>query len=374
MGKLGSARALRWMVTAAMAAAALVAAPGVASAISGGEYSPAQQDCSKRADAYDKSNEAERGCHTLKVNVESGETRYAEAGIDQMPNGPGLGVLLEVGTPGEKNFPHAGCAAVNTNGTGGGVGNNCGTDEPPAGGLGAGLVGDIYSPQDGTLNPSTAPDPAATADNISSNGLEVYMGADDNLDAGEHDGVDNQPATGTEGIANGPSDGGAVHAHARPAADPTPSASNPVPVAGASFGSCADGICEEVTTYRHAVYQGGDTSKSRDVANYEGKSWDPYGCSSGSLSDEQACFDGTHPHGMNDYRNAEGTVNAEPGVQVYEDPDPQASPIDPVKEFQDGATGSNNDPTLYPLPGTYAGTCGVIVDGAEVTNNPAQHC
>jgi hypothetical protein len=373
MGKLGSARALRWMVTATVAAAALVAAPGVASAISGGEYSPAQQDCSKEADAYSNKDQAERGCHTLKLNVESGDTRYAEAGIDQMPDGSSTGVLLGVGTPGDDNFPHAGCAAVNTDGTGGGEGNNCGTDDPTGEGVGAGLVGDANT-QDGGVTPSTgAPDVAGTAGNLSANGLEVYMGADDNLDAGEHDGVDNQPATGTEGIANGPSDGGAVHAHVRPAADPTPSASNPVPVAGASFGSCADGICEEVTTYRHAVYQGGGTGE-RDVANYEGKDWDPYTCSSGNLDDEMNCFDGDHPGGMNDYRNAEGTVYAEPGVQVYEDPDPQASPIDPVKELQDGASGGDNEPTLYPLPGTYAGTCGVIVDGAEVSNNPAQPC
>ena len=36
---------------------------------------------------------------------------------------------------------------------------------------------------------------------------------------------------------------------------------------------------------------------------------------------------------MNSWRQQEaGTVNAEPGVQVYEDPDPQASPLDPAYE------------------------------------------
>ena len=45
-----------------------------------------------------------------------------------------------------------------------------------------------------------------------------------------------------------------------------------------------------------------------------------------------------------------GTVYAEPGVQVYEDPDPEGSPIGP-----------------YPLPAAYAGTCGVVLGGGPIT-------
>jgi hypothetical protein len=46
-------------------------------------------------------------------------------------------------------------------------------------------------------------------------------------------------------------------------------------------------------------------------------------------------------------------VYAEPGVQVYEDPDAQASPIGP-----------------YPLPAVYAGTCGGIVGGGSAPAAP----
>jgi hypothetical protein len=56
---------------------------------------------------------------------------------------------------------------------------------------------------------------------------------------------------------------------------------------------------------------------------------------------------------MYSWHDQVGTVYAEPGVQVYEDPDPEGSPIGP-----------------YPLPGAYAGTCGVLVGGGPI-NAPA---
>ena len=72
---------------------------------------------------------------------------------------------------------------------------------------------------------------------------------------------------------------------------------------------------------------------------------------------------------MNDYRAQEAqNVYAEPGVQVYGDPDPQSSPIDPVYEFENGAGIPNNGPTLYPLPSAYAGTCGAAANGQVVVN------
>ena len=59
---------------------------------------------------------------------------------------------------------------------------------------------------------------------------------------------------------------------------------------------------------------------------------------------------------MNSWRQHEaGTVNAEPGVQVYEDPDAQASPLDPAYE-----AGLSQQPVLYPIPAAYAGTCGSL--------------
>jgi hypothetical protein len=335
-----------------------VAGTGVAMAVSGGGYDPAQQDCSPTAmQNTNNGSTVERGCHTAKLNVEDGKgTRYAEVGIDQMPNGPSTPGLLGVGYPGASNFPHAGCVAVNTAGTGGGKGKGCGTN---AKGTGFTATGDTENTTRNAVTPETGS--ANTLSGLATNGLELYLGADDNLDAGEHDGVDLKNGTGSS--ANGPSDGGAVRAHVRPqAATTTPSATNPVPVAGASEGFCADGICQEVTTYQQALYQGNPGGKSsRDVANYDGKQWDPYNCSSGSPTDEKACQ--TKGHGsMNSWRNSEAhTVYAEPGVQVYEDPDPQASPIDPLYE-----AGLAPNQKLYPLTGAYVGTCGVIAGGGAV--------
>jgi hypothetical protein len=50
---------------------------------------------------------------------------------------------------------------------------------------------------------------------------------------------------------------------------------------------------------------------------------------------------------------------------VYEDPDPQASPLDPAYE-----AGATPQPTLYPIPGAYAGTCGVTAGGGPVATAP----
>jgi hypothetical protein len=68
---------------------------------------------------------------------------------------------------------------------------------------------------------------------------------------------------------------------------------------------------------------------------------------------------------MDDWRKQEAqNVYAEPGVQVYEDPDPQASPLDPV--FEAGIT---PQPVLYPIPAAYAGTCGVTAGGGPVAGS-----
>jgi hypothetical protein len=69
---------------------------------------------------------------------------------------------------------------------------------------------------------------------------------------------------------------------------------------------------------------------------------------------------------MDWYRQQEASnVYAEPGVTVYEDPDPQGSPVGPQQ--------------LYPLPAAYAGTCGVAAGGglvqapkSPVTNSAGQ--
>ena len=341
---------------------------GVAAAVSGGGYNPSDQDCSANADATNAGQKhaapnPEPGCHNFEVSVDGANgTRYAEVGIDQLPNGyPSTPGLFGVGVPGSPNFPHSGCAAVNTNGTGGGPGKGCGSGD----GLGGSSTFDIYDLSNLQLTPSTgAPDLDALAAGAGE-GFDVYLGADDNLDAGEHDGVDGN--YGTKKSVNGPSDGGAVQAHVTPKnASTTPSLTNPAPVAGAQFGSCADGVCESATSQRYAVYQGDPNGKtSRDVANYQGKAWDSYDCSSGSPESEQKCHDATHKD-MDSYREGEaGNVYAEPGVQVYEDPDAQSSPIDPF--YEGGLYGM---PMLYPLPGVYLGTCGVIFGGGPVFTMP----
>ncbi|GAC1517546.1 MAG: hypothetical protein NVS1B12_03550 [Acidimicrobiales bacterium] len=336
---------------------------GAALAVSGGGYSSQGQDCSPNADAFSTQG-AEPGCHNFKVNVTDGHgQRYAEVGLDQLPQGPSIGALAGVATPGSPNFPHAGCAAVNTNGTQGGKGRNCGSNRH---GVGAAAVFDTQNPGRNKVTTSTGtPDAAALASSVAS-GFDLYLGADDNLDAGEHDGVDGLARTGTKRSVNGPSDGGAVTAHVSPkAATARPSLRNPVPAAGASEGACADGFCEETTTQRQAVYHGGPKG-SRSVADYGNKQWDPYNCSSGDLKGEKACKSGTHDS-MDAWRRSEAAdVYAEPGVQVYEDPDPQGSPIDPVYE-----AGLTPSPMLYPIPGAYAGTCGVVAGGGPVLSAPA---
>lgn len=336
---------------------------GAALAVSGGGYSSQGQDCSPNADAF-STQSAEPGCHNFKTNVTDGQgKRYAEVGLDQMPQGPSVGALAGVGTPGSANFPHAGCASVNTNGTKGGKGKNCGTNKK---GVGAAATFDTRKPGNTKVTPSAGTPDAAGLGSSAMTGFNLYLGADDNLDAGEHDGVDGLAKSGTKHSVNGPSDGGAVSAHVTPkSATAKPSLTNPVPAAGASEGACADGFCEETTTQRQAVYHGG-TKGSRSVSNYQNKQWDPYNCSSGDLKGEQACNSGSH-NSMDAWKSSEASsVYAEPGVQVYEDPDPQGSPIDPFYE-----AGLTKTPDLYPIPGFYAGTCGVVAGGGPLLSAPA---
>ncbi|MBV9254567.1 MAG: hypothetical protein JO054_10070, partial [Actinobacteria bacterium] len=221
----------RHALTALLAVVFALFSVGIAAAVSGGGYNSNDQDCSAGADATNAGQKhaapnPEPRCHNFEVSVDGANgTRYAEVGIDQLPDGypdfPG-GFLFGIGQPGSPNFPHSGCAAVNTNGTGGGPGKGCGSGD----GLGGHSEFDLYDLQHLKLTPSTgAPDLDALAAGAGQ-GVDVYLGADDNLDAGEHDGVDGN--YGTKKSVNGPSDGGAVKAHVTPnAASTTPSLSNP---------------------------------------------------------------------------------------------------------------------------------------------------
>jgi hypothetical protein len=371
-------RRLRTRVaTAAAATAVLATLTTGAWAVSGGGYTPGQQDCSPTADANNFQG-AEPGCHNLALNVEDSQGhRYASVGTEQEAQGDNV---------------HAADANVDSNGDGTGTGGSVAADtnyQPFAPGdcdlfdiptypinlilaaLGQGAGGCSLDPQAPSGAPTVTPairtgTPNGSAAQLT-DGATVYFGADDNLDTGEHDGVDSK--NGTRHSANGPSDGGAivVNWHPKDAAawiaalsgfpsNPGGFLSNPVPLVDGGFGACADGMCASVQTRQRTVYQGG-TAGQRDVANYDGKNWDPEACDSGSSADERQCAgpSSSDPDNMDGYRKAEKSeVDAEPGVQVYEDPDPQASPL-----------------TVYPLPAGYAGTCGVILGGGAAPAAPA---
>jgi hypothetical protein len=209
-------------------------------------------------------------------------------------------------------------------------------------------------------------------------GLLLYLGADDNLDAGEHDGLGPySDAAGQQnnGAHNGSSDGGAMTASVTPQnALNLPSQTNPEGLINDSLGFCADGICIEGTTQQQTVYNGcgapdangnapcaSGTPQNGNVYDYSKP--DPSvqseqtGCSSGdaSGSSDAACG----PGGMNNVRSHTPTnMNAEPGVQLYTDPDSQRSPALPDK--------SQSPVPLFPTPGVYVGTCGVYAGSPDL--------
>ena len=344
----------------------------------------------------------------------STDTQWVSTGTNQAPNDPnsqGTPGLLSVGYPGQSGSPHAGCLSLNTDGTNknGGTGGNaspqsssytqsnsnntCG-DNPN--GLGFSLTYDYYSllcpnvpvceagantgapgqNQPVTFTPDTGSQQTLT--DVLTQGLLVYLGMDDNFDNGEHDGL-NGPGGAyptsplTEGSTNGPSDGGGIVLAVDPqwfTSPGTPTGEHPEGLANLSTGACADGNCLTATTQQETVYYGcnantgeapgqdkcaNPSNKQRNVYDYSGKQWDPYNCSSGGGPGQTpepdsaaACGKG----GMDSWRQQEAQqVNAEPGVQFYEDPDAEGSPAAPV----------------YPNPALYAGTCGVWAGGGGLS-------
>ncbi|HZN15103.1 MAG TPA: hypothetical protein VFB78_12575 [Acidimicrobiales bacterium] len=272
-------------------AALLVLGGAAAWAVSDGQYDYHRHHCSGAADDSEDPGRVEEGCQSITINVADGAGNEGFVGLQQTADGQ-------------------------------------------------------------------APDPSAPVYGVPAtfdpaSGVHVYFGADDNLDDGEHD---SSPL-----IANGPSDGGAIVANADPAAldawvaafqaaDVAFLLTHPVPVVDAGSGACADGICLAITTIERVGYHGGDQSQpAQPVADYTGKSWDPETC--GGPSDTEA---DCGPGGILTWHNADGDRTVEPGVQVFEDPDPQGSPIGP-----------------YPLPAVYVGTCGVILGGGPSAQVPA---
>lgn len=194
-----------------------------------------------------------------------------------------------------------------------------------------------------------------------SQGGRIYFGADDNLSGGEHDGA--------SGMGHGPSDGGGIELSFDPASieawiaalqasDTAYLATHPLPFISFATGACADGVCFAVTTERRVAYQGGDPDSHRDSADYNNVRWDPDTCSgpdqnnTDPATSAEECDDpATAGQQENIYywNDQVGTVYNQPGVSLYEDPNPEGSPIGGV----------------YPIPGAYVGTCGIIVSPAE---------
>ena len=125
---------------------------------------------------------------------------------------------------------------------------------------------------------------------------------------------------------------------------------HPLPVGDGGFGACADGLCFSIQTQQRVAYKaGGKHPKSRDAANYDGHTWDPQACA-GPTDTNKDCGQ----HSMKWWHDHNQTTYVEPGIQIYEDPDPQGSPEGP-----------------YPLPAIYVGTCGFVAGGGTAPPFPA---
>jgi hypothetical protein len=307
---------------------------GAARAVSSGYYSPARQHCSTGADIFDNGGDhtAEPGCKNFIFTISDGNGHeYFGVGTRQTPDGTTVNTLdvwIDAGT---------------------------------------GKTISWTVSRSGVSKPTITASQEPQAQKIPTS-LHLYMGADDNLDFGEHD----ASSQANNGAGNGPSDGGALVVDINPTAAPAWVAtlrslqkgailSAPVPGADTGAGACADGFCIALTSQRHLAWSGlNTTAKPRDVANYAGVTWDPYNCSSGGNSDgATSCGinDGVHNGWtLADWYDTRGATYIEPGLQIYEDPDPEGSPgvLSLVGLHR-------NDP--YPLPALYVGSCGVILGG-----------
>jgi hypothetical protein len=284
--------------------------------VSDGGYNNADNGCSGGAFNSNNPSYAEDGCRALQFKIFDGSGHaYLSVGIPETPDGTSANAVI---------------ACVD---------------------IGAGTNECTQFNRQGVKRlvprPGTAAHPAT--------GLHVYFGANDNLDGGEHD--------SSYQVDNGPSDGGAIQANltkeaaiawvnAVKAGNKNYVLTHPLPGADAGFGFCADGLCISIQTERRVAYQGTASSGHRDVANYGNHQWDPESCS-GATNDDDAESCGGQPLSYWDEQN--GTTYVEPGVQVYEDPDPQGSPI-----------------LAYPIPALYVGTCGLVVGGGPVQAPPSK--
>jgi hypothetical protein len=293
-------------------------------AVSDGHYRPHRNHCTNFDDNSDTPKYVNPNCKSLIYTLSDGTGHeYFGAGARQTPDGTFANTIDFWVDPGQGQMA---TWYVDS----------------------AGLHGPKMVPSAGPGDPST--------------GLFIYFGADDNLDGGEHD--------SSNFINNGPSDGGGMEYNIDPATaaawvaalqagDVATLLENPTPLLNAGLGSCADGLCMSVDTTRRVAFQGGDKHSHRDVANYAGKQWDPYGCAGPSDTAKDCSGPTNNGWTIKHWADQEGTVYIEPGFQFYEDPDPQGSP---------GVLGlvgiPQNDP--YPLPALYIGSCGAILGGGPM--------
>jgi hypothetical protein len=276
------------------AAAVLVGGAGAAVAgVSDGNYDPAKQGCSGHADDSEYPDRVEEGCQNFTIFVSDGSGHeIARYGLPQIADG-------------DSPDPSSGTLATNPDG----------------------------------FDPST--------------GVHYYTGADDNLSGGEHD--------GSTQVGDGPSDGGSIVVNVDPASiqpwvdalaagDSSYLLTHPLPLIDFGIGACTDGVCWSTQTQQRTAFDGGNDSVApHDAANYEGHTWDPEDCSSADPDDDPNDPNDCGPNGLQYWHDQNGKVYVEPGVQLYEDPSPNGSPLGP-----------------YPIPSAYAGTCGVVAGGGPV--------
>jgi hypothetical protein len=371
--------------TGAVVAAGLALTTLHAQAVSGGGYDPTQQGCSKTADRNDRPQSTEPGCHNATLQLNAGSGSYAQrwhvasVNSDQLPDG---------------QSPHAGSVAVDPGmgtrymlrfdtGTGTFIlVNPLGFATDVATWLIGGGQGPFPLPQQviGTMGqPSAGVDQSRSAQHSATDAVtsqQVYFGADDNLDNGEHDGVNPTDYHGKDArVANGPSDGGALQANTHlqgSASDPASLISknvdpsdmhDPLRAADAGTGACADGLCAGADTSHRKAYQGG-CRRCADQSVYNDQNstaWRSPDCSGQSTQSQNRCGSGWQSGSAqgNIYQpySERGAYYTDPGVFVYEDPDPQASPV---------ASG-----VQYPICELYAGTMGVWVCSQQVVPSPA---
>jgi len=386
---MGSTR--RQARTVAGAGAAMLAAAGLAlgalpaQAVSGGGYNSGQQGCSPSADRNDQPGSTEPGCHNATLQLNQGGGGYSQSwhvlsvNSDQIPNG---------------TSPHSGSIVVDPGqGTTTTLSFDTGTGTlilvSPLGlavdlltWAASGFSGPAPIPSQivGTPGrPGAHVSHAASQRHSALSGAgrqQVYFGADDNLDNGEHDGVNPGDFAGQDAqVADGPSDGGAIQANTHPQGQLGKPGSlifqnvdltdghDPLRAADAGTGACADGLCAGADTSHRKDYQGGCTS-CPDQSVYSDQystQWRSPDCNGQSTQSENLCGadwqNGNEQGNIYQPYSERGAYYTDPGVFVYSDPDPQASPEFPVT------------PT-YPLCELYAGTMGVWVCSQNVIPSP----